>query len=209
MLEDLIVRWGYLAIAVGTFFEGESILVVGGALAHQGLLSLPLTILVAFVGSVTGDQLWFQLGRRFGRPLLERRPAWKARAAAAQLRLERYGDAFVLGFRFVYGVRAITPALLGMSTYPLRRYAFLNVIGGAVWAVVVGSAGWACGAAVTSILKRAAHVQLMVLIGCAALFAGWVLWKILRRRAGTGPGATLADKPRVLAPTLTKDEKPV
>jgi membrane protein DedA with SNARE-associated domain len=209
MLEDLIVRWGYLAIGVGTFFEGESILVVGGALAHQGLLSLPLTILVAFVGSVAGDQLWFQLGRRFGRPLLERRPAWKARAAAAQVRLERYGDAFVLGFRFVYGVRAITPALLGMSTYPLRRYACLNVIGGAVWAVVVGSAGWACGAAVTSILKRAAHVQLMVLLGCAALFAAWVVWKILRRRSGTGPAATHDAKPRVLAATLAKDEKPV
>jgi membrane protein DedA with SNARE-associated domain len=187
MFEALIIRWGYLAVGLGTFFEGESILVAAGAMAHRGLLSLPLTIVVAFVGSVTGDQLWFQLGRRFGRPLLERRPTWKARAAAVERRLERHGNVFVLGFRFIYGVRTVTPAFLGMSNYPLHRFALLNVIGGAVWAVVVGGAGWACGAAVASVLKRAAHVQILLLLLCVALGLAWVLWKVVRRRSGRSP----------------------
>jgi membrane protein DedA with SNARE-associated domain len=192
MFEALIIRWGYLAVGLGTFFEGESILVAAGALSHRGLLSLPLTIVVAFVGSVTGDQLWFQLGRRFGRPLLERRPKWRARAEAVERRLERHGNAFVLGFRFIYGVRTVTPAFLGMSNYPLGRFALLNVTGGAVWAVVVGGGGWACGAAVSGVLKRAAHVQLLLLLLCAALGLGWVLWKVVRRRAaGRSPTGEL------------------
>ena len=41
-LEELIVRWGYLAIGFGVFLEGESVVILGGALAHRGLLSLPL-----------------------------------------------------------------------------------------------------------------------------------------------------------------------
>src|SRR5262245_557136 len=108
MLESLIIRWGYLAVGVGTFFEGEAILVLAGGLAHRGLLSLPLVVLAAFVGSVAGDQLWFQLGRRYGRALVARRPTWQARADTVQRRIDRHGGWFVFGFRFLYGIRTVT-----------------------------------------------------------------------------------------------------
>ena len=64
MIEELISRWGYLGFAVGTFFEGETVLVVGGALAHKGLMSLPGVALSAFMGSLLGDQFWFLIGWR-------------------------------------------------------------------------------------------------------------------------------------------------
>lgn len=59
MIEELITRWGHLGIAVGTFFEGETVLFMGGALAHKGLLKFPQVVLAAFVGSLLGDQFWF------------------------------------------------------------------------------------------------------------------------------------------------------
>ena len=162
-------------------------LVVAGALAHRGLLSLPLVMLSAFVGSVAGDQLWFYLGRRFGRPLLERRPKWKSRADAVHARLERHGNAFVFGFRFIYGVRTVTPALLGMSRYSLGRFTCLNLAGGAVWAVGVGGAGWALGATLAVVLQRAAHIEeLLGGVGLAAIVA-WLAWRLfLRRKSRSG-----------------------
>jgi membrane protein DedA with SNARE-associated domain len=57
--ETIIAQYGYFAIIIGTFLEGETILVIGGFLAHIGLLSLPLVILSAFIGSFSGDQLYF------------------------------------------------------------------------------------------------------------------------------------------------------
>ena len=137
MLETLIVKWGYVAIAVGIFMEGESVLILGGALAHRGLLSLPLVMLTAFLSAFAGDQFWFHMGRRFGRPLLARHPKWQVRAGAVQTRLQRYGDIFVFGFRFIYGIRTVTPALLGMSEYPRARFAMLNLVGVAVWSVSI------------------------------------------------------------------------
>jgi len=182
MLEALIVRWGYMAVVVGTFFEGEAILIAGGALAHRGLLSLPLVMVAAFVGSVLGDQLWFQLGRRFGRPLLERRPAWKSRADAVEAQVERYGSAFVIGFRFIYGVRAITPALLGISRYSVAWFTFLNLVGAAVWAAAVGGIGYGLGAALASVLQRAVRVEESLVAGAALTVVGWLIWRVIRRR---------------------------
>ena len=184
MLEILIARWGYLAIALGAFFEGEAVLLIGGAVAHRGLLSLPLVLLAAFAGSVAGDQLWFQLGRRWGRPFLERRPSWKARAAKVQTQFEKHGDWFVFGFRFIYGIRTVTPALLGTSQYSAARFACLNLLGGALWAAAVGGAGWGLGAAVASALQRAARIEELLGAGCAVLLAAWCLWKLVRARRG-------------------------
>ena len=41
MLESLIDTYGYLTILIGTFLEGETILVLGGFAAHRGYLHLP------------------------------------------------------------------------------------------------------------------------------------------------------------------------
>ena len=184
MLEALIVRWGYLAVVLGTFFEGETVLVAAGALAHRGYLSLPLVMLCAFLGSVAGDQLWFQLGHRYGQPFLDRRPEWKKRAAAVQRHLLRFGDFFVLGFRFLVGVRTVTPVLLGASGFSRARFAWLNALGGALWSAAVGGVGYALGAALAKILARAAHAEelLGAALGLVLLVAA--TWKLWRRARG-------------------------
>lgn len=187
MLESLIIRWGYLAIAFGIFLEGESVLILGGALAHRGLLSLPLVMATAFLSAFAGDQFWFQMGRRYGRPLIARHPKWLARVLAVQTRLERYGDVFVFGFRFIYGIRTVTPALLGMSEYPRSRFLVLNFFGVAVWSVAISYAGWALGAAFQQIMDRAVHVQKMVGIVLAAGLVAWLIYAFIRRRRKQDP----------------------
>jgi membrane protein DedA with SNARE-associated domain len=183
MLEALVIRWGYLAIAFGIFLEGESVLILGGAMAHRGLLSLPLVMLVAFLSAFAGDQFWFQMGRRYGRPLIERHPKWLARLGGVQARLQRYGDVFVFGFRFVYGIRTVTPVLLGMTDYPRARFVCLNLAGVAVWSVAISWAGWALGAAFQRIMDRAMHAQKLVAGVLVAALCVWLVLTLLRRRA--------------------------
>ncbi len=55
-LEHFIATWGYAAPVIGTFFEGETILVLGGFAAHHGYLHLPGVILSAFAGSLAGGR---------------------------------------------------------------------------------------------------------------------------------------------------------
>ena len=64
LIQTLIQNYGYWAVFVGTFIEGETILLLGGFAAHRGYLALPWVIVAAFFGSLCGDQLFFFLGRK-------------------------------------------------------------------------------------------------------------------------------------------------
>ena len=54
-IESFIETYGYAAILIGTFLEGETILVLGGFAAHRGYLSLPWVIVAAFAGTLSGE----------------------------------------------------------------------------------------------------------------------------------------------------------
>jgi len=157
MIEHYIVRWGYAAIVVGTFFEGETVLVLGGAMAHRGLLSLPGVALSAFAGSLAGDQLWFLLGRRGGRLALAHRLRWQTQATRVNHWITRYGTTFVVGFRFIYGLRSVSPLILGASGYPPLRFLWLNIAGAALWAMCFSALGWGLSAGLIRTFRG--HVQ--------------------------------------------------
>jgi len=112
-LESIVDTYGYVAVLLGTFLEGETILVLGGFAAHRGYLALPWVIVAAFFGSLCGDQLFFFLGRKHSQAVLARRPAWKASADKANRLLERYRTPFILIFRFLYGLRSVCPFVIG------------------------------------------------------------------------------------------------
>ena len=71
--QSIIENYGYAAILIGTFLEGETILELAGLAAHQGYLVLTRVILAAFVGSLCGDQLFFYFGRKHSQAVLSRR----------------------------------------------------------------------------------------------------------------------------------------
>lgn len=188
MLADLIERFGYLVILIGTFFEGETVLVLGGFAAHHGHLDLPGVILAAFLGSYAGDQVWFHLARRYGRRWLARRPLLLGRVERVRDRLGGHADWFVLTFRFLYGIRSVGPMALAMSGYPPRRFLVLNGIAAAVWAVVVGWAGYLFGQAFELLLGEVKDMQLKILGAilaavAAALIGHWLYRRWLRRKA--------------------------
>jgi len=185
--EWLLAKYGYIAVLVGTFLEGETILVLGGFAAHRGYLRLAGVIAAAFAGSLIGDQFYFFVGRRYGARFLARRPNWQARVARVQSMLQRYQTALVLGFRFVYGVRSVTPFALGMSGVSVARFALLNVLSAAAWAIVLGLAGYVLGNAIETLLGDVKRYELEIFLGIAA--TGGLLWVIQfarRVRSETG-----------------------
>ena len=112
MLQQFLQEFGYFALFLGTFFEGETILVLAGFLAFRGYMDLKLVMIVAFLGSYAGDQLWYFLGRKHGRKLLARKPRWQLMGDKALEHIRRHPDIWVLSFRFVYGLRTVMPVSL-------------------------------------------------------------------------------------------------
>lgn len=188
MLESLIDTYGYLAVLVGTFLEGETVLILGGFAAHRGYLALPWVIMAAFLGTLCGDQLFFFLGRKHSQTVLARRPSWKARADRAQRLLERFRTPLILVFRFMYGLRTVIPFAIGMSTVPTREFIFLNIIGALVWASVIGTGGYLFGNALEIIIGNIKHYEQEVLGAIAVIGAlVWIIYFSRRRMRRSDP----------------------
>lgn len=181
-LESLVDAYGYLAVLVGTFIEGETILVLGGFAAARGYLGLPWVILAAFIGSLCGDQLFFFLGRWHGKAILSKRPTWKSRVNKAQKMLERFRTPLILAFRFLYGLRTVAPFVIGMSSVPTVEFIFLNAVGALVWAITVGTGGYLFGSALEILIGNIKHYEIQILGAIAAI--GVLIWGIYfyRRR---------------------------
>jgi membrane protein DedA with SNARE-associated domain len=62
MFESLLAKYGYIAILLGTVFEGETIMIMGGFSAHRGYLKLlPWVILAGFMGNFIQNQVYLEL----------------------------------------------------------------------------------------------------------------------------------------------------
>jgi len=188
-LEEIVTSYGYLAVLVGTFLEGEAILVIAGFLAHRGYLELPLVILAAFAGTLAGDQLYFHIGRIKGQAFLDRRPGLKARARRVLDLLARHQVLLILGFRFIYGIRTATPFVLGASGVPPGRYFVLNFCGGLAWAVAFGAAGYYFGHALEVLLGEVKQFERWIVAGMLAASVAiwiWSRWRARRQAPGDG-----------------------
>lgn len=174
MLESLLTHYGYPILIVGTFLEGETIMVLGGLAAHLGYLALQWVIVCGFFGSLLGNQLFFFLGRRHGKRLLARNLSFQSKAEHIFSILERHQNLVIAGFPFLYGFRIVTPVAIGMSGVSYPRFAVLNVIGVGIWATAIASAGYFFGRAIEAVLGDARRYELALIAGIAVI--GTLVW---------------------------------
>ena len=178
--------WSYIVTFLWTFFEGETFVLLAGFAAAQGMLSAPLLLVFAALGSFAGDQCYFWIGRHLGLRLMSRHPQWRARVDRALAWLKRYDAGFILTFRFIYGVRNFSSFALGISAIPWRRFLTFNFIAAWLWAGVFVSLGFLCGNAVERMTGRLAHQVSLILLALFVILlaGGHILHKLgrLRRR---------------------------
>lgn len=141
-LAQVIQEYGYFAIALGSFFEGEAVLLAGSLAAYHGHLDLALVFPIAALASFLGDLPYFFAGRRYGSAVLRRYPALRRRRARVSSLLRRHCVALVLTMRFLYGLRIAGLLALGMSRMSALRFLVLDFFGALIWAAVVCAAGY-------------------------------------------------------------------
>ena len=181
---DVLIReYGYLAILVWTFFEGETIVLLAGAAAHFGYLELHWIIATALAGSIAGDQLWYALGRRWGPKIISLRPSWQARAARVHHHLRRHQDWLILSFRYYYGLRSITPFAIGSAQVPKLRFFVLNFIGAVLWSITFSFAGYFLGEATDYLIGDFRRYSFYALGGAILLVIAILVARRVRRRS--------------------------
>jgi len=145
-MEQYLREFGYLALFIGTFLEGETILIIAAYLASKGMLNIYLVTLSAIAGTVLGDQTYFYIGRIQGISFIQKRPNLKKKWVRISGLIERRENIIILAYRFVYGFRNITPFALGILNIHAMKFLILNVIAATVWAISFSVLGYTFGA---------------------------------------------------------------
>lgn len=175
----LIETYGYWALAVGCFLEGETALALAGFAAHRGHLDMAWVITIATAAASAGDQCFFWLGRRHGEALLARFPSLAVETARIRHLALRYEAWLIVIVRFAYGLRTAGPVLIGTTTISAPRFILCNVLGALLLAMTVSGLGWLFGKAFETLLKKLQQVAFPVLIGLLA--ASLLVWWLRRR----------------------------
>src|SRR4051812_10934480 len=201
-LSDTLGPWTYALVGglafletgafVGLVAPGETAIVLGGVVAAEGGVSLPVILLVAWAAAAAGDLASYLLGRRLGRRFLV---AHGSRVGVTSDRLARVdaffahhgGKAILIG-RFIGLVRAVAPFSAGASGLPLRGFLPWSLLGTAVWA----SAFTLLGYAFHESFSAAAGVLSHAAFGLALLAAAGFAIRALRRSRTRRPAAATA-----------------
>jgi membrane protein DedA with SNARE-associated domain len=141
-VEETITRFGYIGVAIGTFIEGETTILLAAIFAKLGFLKLRHVIFWSFVGTFVGDCSFFFLGKYFGRQIIERYDFLRRRADTSNKIIHQYGSLILFIMRFLAGFRSIILLLLGCANLGASRFLFVDVASSVVWAVIVSVLGY-------------------------------------------------------------------
>lgn len=182
-INTLISQYGYAALVVGSVAEGETITLLGGVAAHQGLLKFPLVVAAVALGGMIGDQLLYLVGRRFGMKILRRFKKHQDKIEKAQRLINRRPWLFVIGTRFMYGFRIIGPILIGASHLPPKIFLPLNIFGAIVWALIFTTLGYVGGEVIGPWLHQFdQHAKRLIWLALAVVVVFSVRWWFRRRQ---------------------------
>jgi membrane protein DedA with SNARE-associated domain/membrane-associated phospholipid phosphatase len=208
--------WTYLLVGALAFLEtgafvgliapGEFTVMLGGAVAGQGDISLPLILAITWLCAFAGDSVSFLLGARLGRDFLirhgQRLRITEERLKQVEGYFARYGGRTILIGRFIGLVRALAPFIAGSSRMPYRNFAPFSILGTGLWSTGLIMAGYFAAQSldtVTSIVGKGLFVFAIVVGVIVALV---LAFRFLREPDNRGRIVAEMEKRRALRPVL-------
>ncbi len=183
-ITDFLTRYGAFALFALATVEGDVSLVVGGVLAHRGLLGLPQVMVAGALGNLLGDLGWFAVGRYLQERIRNSRLYQKVGPRIEAL-AGRLGAWQLLAARVVYGTRNASMLFWGQHGMPLGRFLAMDLLGCSLAAVLFATAGYLLGHGTMAIAGELKQVEqlLAVAVVLGGLLAALVTW-VVRRRVG-------------------------
>jgi membrane protein DedA with SNARE-associated domain/membrane-associated phospholipid phosphatase len=169
---------------VGLVLPGETVVILGGAVAGQGETSIVLTIGVVWAAALAGDSVSFLLGRRLGREFLLRHGPkvriTRERFAQVEDYFSRHGGKTIVIGRFIGLVRALAPFTAGSSGMRYGYYLPFAVLGTGLWAVAFGLIGYFASQSLDAAAHTAGQGTLLFGIAVGVIVAIVVSYRFLR-----------------------------
>ena len=186
-------HYGYWAVLLLVTLEdfgipvpGETVLIAASVYAGAGKLNVVAVGLIGFIAAVIGDNIGFAIGHYGGRALVLR---WGRYVRLTEERLDKaeaffnHHSAWIITVaRFIEGLRQANGIIAGTTGMYWLRFVAFNALGAALWVGTWVSVGYLAGSHIGTIYHYITQYSLYVLIALAVLLAGYIAWRVLRRR---------------------------
>ena len=154
-------------LLIGFFFPGDSLLFTAGFLASQGYLNIYILIPLLFIAAISGDNVGYAFGHKFGRQIFNRKESWffhKDNLIRAEKFYEQYGPSAIVVARFIPVVRTFAPIVAGIGEMKYRTFMIYNLIGGFLWTTVMTMAGFILIKFIPNIEKRLSLIVIIIIL---------------------------------------------
>ncbi|WP_407840200.1 DedA family protein [Streptomyces sp. DSM 116496] len=181
--------------SLGIPLPGEIVLVSSALLAsQQGHIDPVVLGICATTGAIVGDSIGYAIGRRGGKPMLERlgrrfpKHFGPDQVAMAERSFDKWGMWAVFFGRFVALLRIFAGPLAGVLHMPYWRFLIANVLGGILWAGGTTAVIYSIGIVAEPWLKGFSWVALAL-----ALVCGLAMTVVVRGRMKKAAAAARAE----------------
>lgn len=164
--------FGETALFIGFVLPGETAVLVAGVVASQDRVNVGVVAVLVVAAAIAGECVGYAIGHRFGESLMRLRFLRRRRPALERALegLRQRGPIYVFIGRFTAFLRAVIPALAGMSRMNYRRFFIANAASAILWGVAFTLLGYFAGTALARIENYASWVGLSVLIAMILFF---------------------------------------
>ena len=156
-------------------------LMVAGAFAASGRLSLVAVFAVALVACAIADVAWYVAGRRYGNRVMRFLCGISLTpdscVSQAQTRFESWGRNVLLVAKFLPGVALLAPPLAGATRIGWLPFLVFNTAGGALWVAVGMGGGILLGSQIERLLAYLEDYGTAAVFLLVAFLAGYVGFK--------------------------------
>jgi membrane protein DedA with SNARE-associated domain len=179
LLQELLVRYGPIAVFLGAAFEGDFTLLLAGVVSHLGIFPFPVAITAGAAGSLLGDSLWYTLGRLRG-PKFRTGKLYRRVGPKIERLAKRMGPWELLASRFVYGTKAASMVFWGLNGLSLPRFLLIDALGCVLGSLVFTSLGYLVSGSATALMGHVKRFEHWLL---GAFLVGIIIVIIIDRTA--------------------------
>ncbi len=166
-LMALFSEYGLWIVFLGMIVEGTAVILLSGVLCHLGVIPCEETLIVAILGAIVGDQMWFYIGKNYAHRVLSKFPLLKNRVDDLKKKAETKAKWLAMSSRFIYGGAIAIPLVLGIQHYEHKKFTLFDTIGISLASIVGLTIGYMLSSSlkkVTSEITQIEHFMLLLVI---------------------------------------------
>jgi membrane protein DedA with SNARE-associated domain len=179
---------------------------LGGAVASQGDVELPLILGITWLSAFLGDTVSFLLGRRLGRGFVirhgERFRITPERLKWVEDYFDRHGGKTILVGRFIGLVRALAPFIAGSSGMRYGAFAPFSILGTGLWATAFILIGYFAAQSLDTVTEAVGTGLIVFGIVVGVVVALVVAYRFLREPENRARLVREMERRRALRPLL-------